>query len=247
MSSLDRFLIHLSNSNNNSFSSFSPYEASQTILQWWRKIQGILHVRKDLQDIENDLIFLLNFLLQIEQEEMTFQFIQDLMKQIEFQNSLQNFLIKLPRDPSLKNKNKFAKNIRLLSSAFVIKRFPNEVLQNDDQPDTSPEANSCIKSANILIFALKRLCNSLKRNFKAFRYALIGYRFCVRDYLESLDKWKAIDQDRSQSSYELSYMEAFAILVTTQQRMERLNRLRSSHGKWSYFCVVLFYYIRQFK
>lgn len=53
---------------------------------------------------------------------------------------------------------------------------------------------------------------------------MIGYRYCVRNYLECLDQWKRIDQERSQKYYEFAYMDAFAILASTQMHLGNLNK-----------------------
>jgi hypothetical protein len=60
--------------------------------------------------------------------------------------------------------------------------------------------------------------------------ALIGYRFCARSYLESLNQWKAIDEDRSQKHSEIAYMDVFAILITAQTRLQQLNE-QIAHGQ----------------
>jgi hypothetical protein len=54
--------------------------------------------------------------------------------------------------------------------------------------------------------------------------ALVGYRYCVRNFLECLDRWKLIDQERSQKLYELSYMDAYAILISSHTHLTNLNQ-----------------------
>jgi hypothetical protein len=174
ISSLDRFLNAVPNSAGDD-SSVDIFESLHLIIHWWKRSSSLKKIQSQLLEISGDIRLILQTVSSMEQTQpnqiLNFNQAQELISQNDYTTSLSKFLAILPRDPSLKTRNKQAKSVRFISSSLIIRRFPSEVLQDSESlPDNGIEAKMCIRSADLLIFSLKRLCSSLHASFQRFRY-----------------------------------------------------------------------------
>jgi hypothetical protein len=93
----------------------------------------------------------------------------------------------------------------------------------DDTPDAGPEAANCQTAAALLMFTLKRLLNGIKSDsICTFRVAFVGYRYAVRHFLNCMEVWKKLDEERARKSFELSYIDSYAMLLTAKKMRELL-------------------------
>jgi hypothetical protein len=174
ISSLDRFLNTVSPSAVGHDSTVDIFESLHLIIHWWKRYSSLKKIQSQLLEISDDIHLILRTVSSLEQqqpnENLNFQQAQEIILEDNFTNSLSKFLTLLPRDPSLKTRNKQAKSVRFISSSLIIQRFPSEVLQDSESlPDNGIEAKMCIQAANLLIFSLKRFCSSLHASFHRFR------------------------------------------------------------------------------
>lgn len=119
-----------------------------------------------------------------------------------------------------------ARSVRIISSSLLITKFPGLVLENEGQPDTGSEAQESHQSAKIFMTSFERLVRILQRTttrLNAFRGALIGYRFSLRNFLTAIDAWKQIDRDRLKHSFEVAYCESYMVIWTSEKMLEKLT------------------------
>lgn len=204
--------------------------ARNVIVNWLKKtssVRSVYHQLKQHESLCHDVLHAISNLSKIS----TLVEAQSIISDPTFAESLSVFLNILPRDPSLKAKNKQAKNFRIISSAILIKYFPTDVLQEEEGiSDKSQEAQECIDSSNRFVFALIRMLSTTKKetSIATFRLILIGYRFCCREYLSKLDAWKLLDVDRTKKSFESAYMETLSVYLSVQKSCEVITNQLST-------------------
>jgi hypothetical protein len=126
---------------------------------------------------------------------------------------MNTFLQSLPRDPNINEKNilMMSKSVRVISSAFIINKFPESVLtstiniENDvrEVKDDSIEAAMCYVTAKTIakamykfILVLLSYCTNPTASIYSFRQQLISYRSIARAFFTSMKKWKDLDAQR---------------------------------------------------
>jgi hypothetical protein len=143
--------------------------SSFTLTNWWKKIVKVRKVRASLCD-DMDAIHNVSKYLYSISTAIDFQTAQDIITRTDFVNSLSSFLGKLPRDPTLKSRNKQARSVRIISSAILICCFPGDILQDEGVLDHTTEAVRCRSAAQILVFTMKRLLNALQSNMNCIKF-----------------------------------------------------------------------------
>ena len=245
---LSLFDSFFSNLNQTNETSFLISQNIQLIILWYKKYLKLKSLKASFLSIkEQHLQEIYHLITNLEGNSLiSFRNLQEILENSSFSSSILQFLNLLPYDPSLKLKNKKFKNSKFFSLSILISFFSSEILQFNNQFDDSFEAKQCLQASKLLLFSFKRFYHSISSNIRQFRFlsffaclslflshflifflfrvAFVGYRFCVRNYLECLEKWKLLDQERSQKLYEVSYIEVFTIYVTTQHHLDQINR-----------------------
>jgi len=223
MSSLERLMEALSDSDPHSQDMVR--NAVHTVVEWWRKRKSIASIKRDICSVKSCIATCLETIQEIQSPSVYFLSAQTKLTTDVFVSSLSAFLNKLPRDPGLKSRNKFARSVRVISSAILISRFAENVLEFENVPDNGPEATECKLTALVLLFSLRRLFKACDaESLHEFRFAFVGYRFSVRNFLDSLDAWKAMDSERTRKNFEIAYMESYAMLLTARKMRDELDR-----------------------
>lgn len=230
-SSFERVLSNLSRSYTTNYETVATqHEASRTISTWLKKSLKLKSVYKSMDAAEIAIIQIsLSSLSELDSG--AFMKGQEILASENFIQALSHFLNILPSDPSLKKRNKQARSVRVLSSAFLIAQFPGHVLEENGKPDLGVEAAECLQSAVVFKSSLLRLVRQLQlpsTPLYTFRNYLIGYRFALRNFLSAIDGWKQVDRDRLKHNFEVAYCESYMVLWTSQKVLEKIaERLRT--------------------
>jgi hypothetical protein len=203
----------------------SRNEASRIISTWLKKSIKLKTVYRsiDSEDVRTieDAVNEVNAL-----GKDSFQCAQEVLSRDVIVQALCRFLNCLPSDPTLKKKNKLARSVRMITSSFLITKFPGLVLEDDGRPDTGDEASQCHTAAKLYVVALRRLLRLLRSpgvSLHQFRTDLVGYRFSLRCFLSGIESWKKIDCDRVKHSFEIAYCETFMVVWSSEKAVANID------------------------
>lgn len=170
MSSFEKLMDNLSDAPV-SFTEASS-NSGYVITNWCKKSLKLKEVIKQLvvhQENFSDLLSLINHISVVDFNES-----QTVVNDKAFVSPLALLLNNLPRDPSLKNRNKLARSVRVITSGILINFFPNDILQYEGYSDDTPEVIRCKDNSQVFVFALRRLLKAIKSNtpMNRFRYVI---------------------------------------------------------------------------
>lgn len=60
---------------------------------------------------------------------------------------------------------------------------------------------------------------------------MVGYRFCCREFIDSIESWKSMDLERTKQQYELAYIETYSAFIAAQKSLEIINHKIQTHGQ----------------
>ena len=132
-----------------------------------------------------------------------------------FAKHLSSVLTALPTDPQLRSRNAMARSARLISSAILIRWHSAEMLTTTQSnsldafvEDVSEEAKFCKNAASMVCSSLAALVSSLleDRPLAHFRAKLVGFRFAVRYFIESMNAWKRLDSNRLAAALQATFV-----------------------------------------
>ena len=200
------------------------------IESWWHRIRTLRMLKDKLLKLHNEVIIISKVMAKLINDNIKFEDAQGLLLDDLFVRSMNTFLHALPRDPNINEKNILimSKSVRVISSAFIINKYPESVLtstiniDNDvrEVKDDSIEAAMCYVTAKTITksmykftCALLSYCNDNTASVYAFRQQLISYRSIARAFFTSMKKWKDLDAQRFIQALELSYQQCYSVVI----------------------------------
>lgn len=197
---------------------------------WWYRIRALRLLREKLLKLNKEMSTISEVMAKLVHDNITFEDAQGLLLNDLFVKSMNTFLQSLPRDPNINEKNilMMSKSVRVISSAFIINKFPESVLtstiniENDvrEVKDDSIEAAMCYVTAKTITkamykftLALLSYCTNPTASIYTFRQQLISYRSIARAFFTSMKKWKDLDAQRFIQALELSYQQCYSVVI----------------------------------
>ena len=142
-----------------------------------------------------------------------------------FSEALSSVLTALPVDPVLRNRNSMARSARFIGSAVLVRWHASQMLtatQHDSLDtfveDVSEEAKFCKNAASMVCSSMAALISSVleERPLNHFRAKLVGFRFAVRYFVESMSAWRRLDSDRMAAALQATFVEVYGVLISLE-------------------------------
>lgn len=223
------------------YASDAALDAITSIQTWWTKRKNLLTVQHKMCQLTDELTILYNtthaFIDKSTDKDSKFEDYQSVLIDAEYMSAMGKFLRVIPKDPNIIDKNVAAmvRSCRVVSSSFIISKFPETVLVSSainpengmhiEDVDSSHEATQCYLTSKYLVRAFTKLIRFLKSHvigssIRGFRQVLLTYRYVCRHFVYSLNNWKNLDAERFVQSIEVCYIQCYSMLLSQKKKVE---------------------------
>lgn len=137
--------------------------AASTIQSWMKKLSKMSAIKESLVAVAGSCASVLDVVTSMTNIS-NMAAARETLSQTDFVSTLSKFLLLLPRDPSLKARNKIARSVKTVTFALLIATFPKEVFEHDTRTDFSADEENCELASKVVLFSFCRLCKSIIAN-----------------------------------------------------------------------------------
>lgn len=238
-------------------------QAASKVQRWYSDWKYTTSLRKKLATVEVSANVVKNCLTEFHSND-SFEQAHIMLQNDSYTRSLGKVLQIIATSKMLrqiKHKTSILHLTRVISSAFMISKFPDQVLfsdANDSETSTSQhfevaaEAKSCLVDAKSLFTQFEKLMSSTDSSTKCrrFRFVFSTFVFALSAFLKSFEDWRKADSQRLASSLQESFAQTYSVyiasmrkdssdeiaspelVVASQQQLERIrNALARTIGK----------------